>query len=90
MNQIYVVAALVGALGVLFDIADHAYLPSLIARDQLVDGNSKLATTEGLAEIGGPALYGVLFQLLTAPIAIAVNAASSWPDSSVASSEDSA
>jgi MFS family permease len=75
MNQIYVVAALVGALGVLFDIADHAYLPSLIARDQLVDGNSKLATTEGLAEIGGPALYGVLFQLLTAPIAIAVNAA---------------
>lgn len=73
MNQIYAVAAAVGALGVLFDIADHAYLPSLIARDQLVDGNSKLATTEGLAEIGGPALYGVLFQFLTAPIAIAVN-----------------
>jgi Na+/melibiose symporter-like transporter len=74
MNQVYVVAALVGALSVLFDIADHAYLPSLIARDQLVEGNSKLATTEGLAEIGGPALYGVLFQFLTAPIAIAVNA----------------
>ncbi len=74
MNQIYVVAALVGALNVLFDIADHAYLPSLIARDQLVEGNSKLAVTESLAEIGGPALYGILFQVLTAPIAIAVNA----------------
>ena len=74
MNQIYVVAALVGALSVLFDIADHAYLPSLIARDQLVDGNSKLATTDAIAEIGGPALYGLLFQFLTAPIAIAVNA----------------
>jgi hypothetical protein len=75
MTQVYVVAALVAALSVLFDIADHAYLPSLIARDQLVEGNSKLATTDALAEIGGPALYGVLFQFLTAPIAIAVNAA---------------
>jgi len=75
MNQIYGVAALVGALSVLFDIADHAYLPSLIQRDQLVEGNAKLAVTESIAEIGGPALYGVLFQFLTAPIAIAVNAA---------------
>ncbi|MGH7025660.1 MAG: MFS transporter [Caulobacteraceae bacterium] len=74
LAQLYIAAALVGALSVLFDIADHAYLPSLIDREQLIDGNAKLATTEGLAEIGGPALYGVLFQLLTAPIAIAVNA----------------
>jgi len=74
IGQIYLVAALVGALSVLFDIADHAYLPSLIGREQLVDGNSKLAVTESVAEIGGPALYGVLFQLFTAPIAIAVNA----------------
>ena len=72
--QVYAVAAVVGALSVLFDIADHAYLPTLIETDQLVDGNAKLAATEGLAEIGGPALYGVLFQFLTAPIAIAVNA----------------
>ena len=72
--QVYAVAALVGALSVLFDIADHAYLPSLVAREQLVEANSKLATTDGLAEIGGPALYGVLFQIFTAPIAIAVNA----------------
>ena len=74
LNQVYLVAALVGALNVFFDIADHAYLPSLIARDQLVDGNARLATTEAIAEIGGPALYGVLFQIFTAPIAIAVNA----------------
>jgi len=75
LTQVFVVAALVAALSVLFDIADHAYLPSLIAHDQLVEGNAKLATTDALAEIGGPALYGVLFQFLTAPIAIAVNAA---------------
>ena len=74
LGHIYAVAALVGALSVLFDIADHAYLPSLVSQGQLVEGNAKLATTEAVAEIGGPAVYGLLFQLLTAPMAIAVNA----------------
>ena len=74
LGQIYAVAALVGALSVLFEMADHAYLPTLVAGDQLVDGGSKLAATDAVAEIGGPALYGLLFQLFTAPVAIAVNA----------------
>ncbi len=72
--QVYAAAALVAGASVLFDIADHAYLPGLIDRDQLTDGNSKLSTTESVAEIAGPALAGVLFQWLTAPIAVAVNA----------------
>jgi Na+/melibiose symporter-like transporter len=74
MTQIYFVAALAGAASVLFDIADHAYLPRLIGRDDLMEGNSKLGVTESLAEIGGPALAGFLVQILTAPMAIAVNA----------------
>ncbi len=74
MVQLYIVAALVGGLSVLFDMADHAYLPFLIARSDLVEGNAKLATTESIAEIGGPSLAGLLFQVFTAPFAIAVNA----------------
>ncbi|HEX7761329.1 MAG TPA: MFS transporter [Caulobacteraceae bacterium] len=74
MAQLYIVAAVVGGLSVLFDMADHAYLPFLIARADLVEGNAKLATTESIAEIGGPSLAGLLFQLLTAPFAIVVNA----------------
>lgn len=74
MPQLYVVAALVGASGVVFAIADHAYLPSLIPKDRLLEGNSKLGVTESVAEIGGPALAGLLFQVLTAPIAMLVNA----------------
>jgi predicted MFS family arabinose efflux permease len=74
MAQLYVVAALVGAATVVFDIADHAYLPSLVDRDQLMDGNSKLGVTESVAEVGGPALAGVLFQILSAPFALVVNA----------------
>lgn len=74
LTHLSIAAVLVGAGSVLFDIADHAYLPGLIDRDRLVEGNSKLRITESTAEIAGPALTGVLVQLLTAPIAMAVNA----------------
>ncbi|MFZ3008661.1 MAG: MFS transporter [Phenylobacterium sp.] len=72
--QVFAAAVLVGGASVLFDMADHAYLPALIGTDRLVDGNSKLSATESVAELGGPALAGFLFQWLTAPFAIAVNA----------------
>jgi predicted MFS family arabinose efflux permease len=70
MMQLYLVAGLVGAAGVLFDIADHAFLPQLIDREFLLDGNAKLGVTDAVAEIGGPALAGTLFQLFTAPFAM--------------------
>src|SRR6185437_6255318 len=70
MVQLYVVAALLGAASVFFDIADHAFLPSLIEREFLLDGNAKLGVTDSIAEIGGPALAGTLFQLFSAPLAM--------------------
>jgi predicted MFS family arabinose efflux permease len=75
MTELYAAAFVIGAASVLFDIADHAYLPSLVERELLVDANAKFSVTESVAEMGGPALAGLLVQLLTAPIAIAVNAA---------------
>jgi predicted MFS family arabinose efflux permease len=75
MLQVYAAAALVGAASVLFDIADHAYLPGLVGRAHVTDANAKLSITESVAEMGGPALAGILFQWLTAPFAVAVNAA---------------
>ncbi len=74
MLQVYAAAALVGAGSVLFDIADHAYLPGLVGKAQITDANAKISLTESVAEMGGPALAGVLFQWLTAPIAVALNA----------------
>ncbi len=73
--QVYVTAGLVAAMSVLFAIADHAYLPSLVGKPLVLDANAKIGATEGVAEMGGPALAGVLFQWLTAPFAVAVNAA---------------
>ncbi|MBI1196444.1 MAG: MFS transporter [Phenylobacterium sp.] len=74
MLQVYVVATVVAAASVLFAIADHAYLPSLVGKALTLDANAKISATESVAEMGGPALAGVLFQALTAPFAVAVNA----------------
>jgi MFS family permease len=73
--QLFIVAALVAACSVVFDMASHAYLPGLVGADRLVEGNAHLATTESVAEIGGPALAGLLFQAFSAPFALVANAA---------------
>ena len=75
MLEVYAAAGLVAAGSALFAIADHAYLPGLVGRAQVTDANAKLSATESVAEMAGPALAGMLFQWLTAPIAVAVNAA---------------
>jgi MFS family permease len=62
------------SLEVVFQVADHAFLPSVVAPEQLIDGNAKLAATDSVAEVGGPALAGLLFQWFTAPVAVAVSA----------------
>ncbi len=76
IEQLYVVVFLGGCLGSLFDAAYPAYVPSLIGVDRVVEGNSKLATSSSLAEIGGPGLGGGLVQLIGAPLAIFVDAIS--------------
>ncbi len=64
------VIALTGVLTVLFEAAYEAYLPSLVARENLLEGNSKLAVSSSLAEVLGPGLAGFLVQAITAPLAI--------------------
>ena len=76
MEQLYLVVFLEGCLGALFDAAYPAYVPSLIGVDRVVEGNSKLATSSSIAEIGGPGLAGGLVQLIGAPFAILVDAVS--------------
>lgn len=76
IQHLYVVIALTGALTVFFEVADRSYLPALVAREHLVESNSKLEATGSVAEIGGPALAGVLVQTITAPFAILIDAVS--------------
>jgi predicted MFS family arabinose efflux permease len=76
IGQLYIVAALAGMLTVLFDVAHSAFLPSLIPRESLVEGNSKLGMSDALAEIGGPAVAGPLVQVISAPFALFFDALS--------------
>ncbi len=66
MDILYVLAFLTGTLTVFFDVAYQAYLPALVTRAQLVEGNSKLETTNTGAQFVGPSLAGVIIQLLSA------------------------
>jgi MFS family permease len=74
MEQLYVIGFLVGVLTVFFDVAYQSYLPSLVGRAGLVEGNSKLELSRSITAIAGPGVAGLLVQILTAPIAIALDA----------------
>src|SRR3974390_2004998 len=76
LAHLVVAAFLAAVLTVFFDAASTAYLPSIVARSRLVTANSALSATASVAEFTGFGISGVLVQLLTAPIAIAVDAAS--------------
>jgi MFS family permease len=76
MAHIHAVAAVVGAASALFQITDNAYIPALVGRQHIVQGNSVIEATESVAEVAGPGLAGVLIQIFTAPIAVAIDAAS--------------
>ena len=74
--QLYIVGFINGCATVFFDVAYQSYLPSLVDRDKIVDGNAKLETSRSAAQITGPGVAGVIIGAVTAPFAIAVDALS--------------
>ncbi len=76
MPQLYVVGFLVGVFTVFFDVAYQAYLPALVQRRQLVEGNSRLEASRSIAEVASPGIAGVIIQVFSAPVAIILDALS--------------
>jgi MFS family permease len=76
LEQLYAVALFSGLLAVFFDVTAASYLPALIRREQLVDGNSKLELSRSSAEIVGPGAAGLLIEIASAPAALIVDAVS--------------
>ena len=74
--QVYVVAFLAGTLEVFFDVAYQSYLPSIVERDELVEGNSKLELSRAGSSVIGPTIAGFLIELIRAPFAILFDALS--------------
>jgi MFS family permease len=74
--QLFGVGFFVGIATVFFDIAYQSYLPALVEREQIIDGNSKLEISRSAAQTGGPGLAGLLIGFLKAPPAILIDAVS--------------
>jgi len=76
LGQLYIVGLIVGTLTMFFDLSYQSYLPSVVERDELGEGNSKLEVSRSAAQVAGPGLAGVLVTILTAPYAILLDAIS--------------
>ncbi len=76
MVHVMIVGAFVGGATAVFSITDNAYLPALIPKKDLAEGNAKLESTEAIAEITGPASAGALIAAFGAPLAVAIDALS--------------
>ena len=74
--QLYVVGFFVGILTVFFDVSYQSYLPSLVKRDALVEGNSKLEISRSAAQLSGPGLAGLFVEAFKAPGAVLLDAIS--------------
>jgi MFS family permease len=74
--QLDVVAVVSGVSTVFFDVAYQSYLPQLVGRDAIVEGNAKLQASESVSQVAGPSLGGLLIQAVTAPYAVVVDALS--------------
>lgn len=74
IEMLYLIAFAMGVFTVIFNLAYRSYLPAVVGREHLIEGNSKLQASASLAEVGGPSLGGVLVQAVTAPLTLLVTA----------------
>lgn len=73
LPQVFIVAAAAAVLTTFFDVADQAYLPTIVPRSDLVRANGALAATSSAVEFVAFGVAGFLVNLLTAPIAILID-----------------
>jgi MFS family permease len=74
LPQLIFVAFAAAILSTFFDVADNAYLPTVVPRRRLVAANSALTATGSVAEFSAFGIGGFLIEVFKAPIAIAIDA----------------
>lgn len=72
MEYLYLIIFLTGFFTVFFDLAYQSYLPSLVNRSNVVEGNSRLQMSASTAQVSGPGISGFLVSIFTAPIVIII------------------
>ena len=76
LTQLLIASAIGGSCAVFFQTAYVKLLPELVAPGHLQAANARLFGTESAAQISGPALAGLLAQLLSAAVGLLLDAAS--------------
>lgn len=76
LAQLLVTSLLAGLVGVFFKAAFQAYIPLLLQKDELVDGNSKLQASGAFATVSGPGIGGTVAQFLGIATGVMLDAAS--------------
>ncbi|MCX5398290.1 MFS transporter [Streptomyces sp. NBC_00102] len=76
MVQLYAVVLLSGVATVFFDVSNQSFLPHVVGREHLGAANARLVTMQAVNQVAGRSLGGYLVQLLTAPLAVLVDACS--------------
>ncbi|MEU0099221.1 MFS transporter [Streptomyces sp. NPDC006267] len=71
-----VVTLAIGFATAFYEIAYQSYIPAVVGRAHLVEGNAKLESTNAVSRLAGPTLGGSLVQLLGATFTVAFQAVS--------------
>lgn len=74
LMQLFAVALINGIFTVFFDVCYQSYLPILIDREDLIEGNSKLQTSASAAQVIGPGVAGFIYQFIGGALTIAADA----------------
>ncbi len=76
IEQLFVTEFLVGSFAVIFGVGYPTLFISVVPRDGYVQGLSLMHGTRAFSFVAGPSIGGLLVQVLTAPIALVVDACS--------------
>ena len=76
IELLYIVAFISGTLAMIYVLASTSFLPSIVKREDLVEGNARLQLSTSTTNVAGPGAAGYLVDILGAPLAILVDSIS--------------
>lgn len=76
MTWLYVIVLVAGVLGVFFEVANQAFIPSLVGSELVPEANAKFQISQSVAQVGGPSLAGLLVAFFSSASIILIDAAS--------------
>ena len=74
LGVLYFVMFVMGSLKTVFEMAYQTYVPEIVARERLVNANSKIMMSYALGQSIGPGFGGIMVELLGAPMAVLTDA----------------